>query len=163
MGIEAQFSRDDIEKRFKAFLDKVEALQIEALQELGEMCVTHARELSPDIGFHDHTGNLRSSIGYIVFNDGEAIHMMYDQVKKGSDGIKAGEALAKEIGAENPKGILLVVTAGMNYAAALEANGAWKLKSKRSYIVLSSALDLAEELLPKMLEELISNIKNTAE
>jgi len=167
MGITPKFSRDNIQKRCKAFLDEVEAMQIETLKELGEKCVKHARTLPSSIGFNDRTGNLRSSIGYIVFKNGVAIHSQYDKAEgtnangeplDGLNGIVAGEALADEIGAENQKGIVLVVTAGMNYASALEANGAYKLKSKRSYIVLSSAQDLAEERLPKMLEELIPNI-----
>lgn len=155
MGIEPQFTRSDVEKRFKAFLDEVEKMQIEILQELGEKCVTHARNIAPDNnGFNDQTGNLRSSIGYMVFHNGTAIHSFYEQVKDGSVGVEAGEALAQKIGSENPQGICLVVTAGMNYALYVEAKGR---------DVLSSAEHLAERELPRMLEELIKDIKRATE
>ena len=52
------------------------------------------------------------------------------------------------------KGVALVVVAGMNYAAYVEARG----KN-----VLSSAEHLAERELPRMLEKLITNIKRAAE
>ena len=48
----------------------------------------------------------------------------------------------------------LVVVAGMNYAAYVEAKG---------YNVLSSAEHLAERELPRMLDKLITNIKRAAE
>lgn len=155
MGIEAQFTRSDVEKRFGAFLDEIEKQQIRQLQKLGEMCVTHARNIAPDNnGFNDQTGNLRSSIGYMVFHNGTAIHSVYDQVKSGSDGVKAGESLAQKVGSENPQGVCLVVTAGMNYALYVEAKGR---------DVISSAEHLAERELPRMLEKLIDNIKRAAE
>ena len=143
----------DVQKRFDAFLAEIEKAQIEALQELGEMCVTHARSVPKEQGFEDQTGNLRSSIGYMVFVDGVAIHSFYEQVKEGAAGVKAGEELAKKIG-EEQKGVCLVVTAGMNYAMYLEAKGR---------DVLTSAEHLAERELPRMLEELVIDIKRGAE
>ena len=148
MGITPKFTRADIEKRLKAFLSEVELLQIEALQELGEMCIEHARNIPANQGFQDQTGNLRSSIGYMVFKNGVAVHTAYDKVMAGSDGAMKGEALAKKVG-EGKQGISLVVTAGMNYAVYVEATGR---------DVLTSAEKLAERVLPKMLEELVSNI-----
>jgi len=149
MGVTQNFTKADVQKRFDAFLAQIEKQQIKRLQMLGEMCVTHARSVSPEQGFHDQTGNLRSSIGYMVFVDGVAIHSFYDQVKEGSIGIKAGETLAKKIG-EEQRGVCLVVTAGMNYALYLEAKGR---------DVLTSAEHLAERELPRMLEKLITNIE----
>ena len=49
---------------------------------------------------------------------------------------------------------LIVVVAGMNYAAYVEAKG---------YNVLASAEHLAERELPRMLEKLISSVKRAAE
>lgn len=153
MGIEAKFTRSDVEKRFGAFLEEIQKKQIESAKMLGEMCVNHARNVPKDQGFQDQTGNLRSSIGYMVFVDGVALHQMFEQVKEGSEGAKAGEALAQKVGSEQ-KGVCLVVTAGMNYAMYLEAKGR---------DVITSAEHLAERELPRMLEKLVSNIKKAAE
>ena len=154
MGIEPQFTRADVEKRFGAFLDEIEKQQIRRLQKLGEMCVTHARSVPAERGFNDQTGNLRSSIGYMVFLNGVAVHSAFEQVKSGSVGVKAGEALAQKVGQDHPQGVCLVVTAGMDYALYVESKGK---------DVITSAEHLAERELPRMLEKLIDNIKRAAE
>lgn len=147
------FTRGGVQKRFDAFLDQIVKQQIKRAKELGEMCVNHARSIPKDKGFEDQTGNLRSSIGYMVFVDGVAVHSFYNQVEEGSTGVKAGEALAKKIG-QDQMGVCLVVTAGMNYALYLEAKGR---------DVLIGAEHLAERELPRMLEKLIANIQHAAE
>lgn len=148
MGIEVGFTKDDVRKRFDAFLDVVKDEQVSVLQYLGEKCVAHARSIPKEQGFEDQTGNLRSSIGYAVFVDGVAVHAAYEEVKGGSLGVKTGEALAKKVG-EQTEGICLVVTAGMNYAQYVEAKGR---------DVLASAEHLAERELPRMLERLVNDI-----
>lgn len=156
MGIKANFTKDDVKKRFDAFLDMVERKQIERLQRLGEMCLIEARN---NKGYMMQTGALLSSTGYEVFVDGVAImHGQFDaasgaESNAAAQGIKAGQDIAEKIGKET-KGVALVVVAGMNYAAYVEAKG---------YNVLSSAEHLAERELPRMLEKLISNIKRAAE
>lgn len=164
MGIKSNFKKENVKKRFDAFLDEIEKEQISVLQRLGEMCVTHARSIPKEQGFEDQTGNLRSSIGYMVFVDGVAVHSFYEQIKEGSEGVKKGKALAEEIG-KDQKGVCLVVTAGMNYALALES-GNRKKKDGTYYSVaprdvLTSAEHLAERELPRMLEDLITDIKLT--
>lgn len=163
MALKASFSQDQLAKRFDKFLDVIERRQIDRLKMLGEMCVIHARELPPEIGFHDQTGNLRSSIGYVIFKDGVPIHESFEQIKTGSEGVKTGKIVASKIGAKYSKGVVLVVVAGMNYALALEANGAFKLKSKRSYVVLTTAEQLAKQELPRMLNDLKNNIYKSFE
>ena len=149
MGITPTFKMSDVRKRFDAFLIEVEKAQIEALQKIGEMCVAHAREIPSDIGFNDQTGNLRSSIGYVIFRDGVAIRSNYEQVLEGNEGVQKGQQLAEEIGTQT-KGLSLVVTAGMQYATYVEAKGR---------DVLSSAELLAQRELPKELQALIDDIK----
>lgn len=152
MGITPTFTQADVSKRFDKFIEVIEKRQIERLQYLGEMCVTHARSIPASVGFMDQTGNLRSSIGYMVFRDGSAIHGNYEPVKGGIIGAVIGENLARKIGARYKQGICLVVTAGMNYALHVEARGR---------DVLTSAESMAKQELPKMLDELKRNI-NTA-
>lgn len=153
MGIEPTFKRGDVQNRFDAFLEEIQKKQIERAQVLGEMCVTHARNVPPEQGFHDQTGNLRSSIGYMVFVDGEAVHSFYEQTKEGATGVKVGQALAKKVG-KGTTGVCLVVTAGMNYALYVESKGR---------DVIAGAEQLAKRELPRMLERLTNNIKKAAE
>ena len=124
------------------------------MQMLGEMCVTHARSIPAEVGFMDDTGNLRSSIGYMVFLDGVAVHESFEQVKEGSEGVKTGKILAEKIGDRFKNGVCLVVTAGMNYAIHLESKGR---------DVLTSAELLAKKELPVMVAELKKNIKTALE
>nr|DAU55516.1 MAG TPA: hypothetical protein [Caudoviricetes sp.] len=155
MAIKPNFTKDDVRKRFDAFLNEIEKKQIDRLQRLGEMCLVEARI---NKGYMMQTGALLSSTGYEVFVDGVAIHSQFDaasgaESNAAETGIKSGQNIAETIG-KGTKGIALVVVAGMNYAAYVEAKG---------YNVLSSAEHLAERELPRMLEKLISNIKRAAE
>ena len=155
MAIKPNFTKDDVRKRFDAFLNEIEKKQIARLQRLGEMCLVEART---NKGYMMQTAALLSSTGYEVFVDGVAIHSQFDaasgaESNAAETGIKSGQSIAESIG-KGTKGIALVVVAGMNYAAYVEAKG---------YNVLSSAEHLAERELPRMLEKLISNIKRAAE
>lgn len=155
MAIKPNFTKDDVRKRFDAFLNEIEKKQIARLQRLGEMCLVEART---NKGYMMQTGALLSSTGYEVFVDGVAIHSQFDaasgaESNAAETGIKSGQSIAESIG-KGTKGIALVVVAGMNYAAYVEAKG---------YNVLSSAEHLAERELPRMLEKLISKIKRAAE
>ena len=155
MAIKPNFTKDDVRKRFDAFLNEIEKKQIARLQRLGEMCLVEART---NKGYMMQTGALLSSTGYEVFVDGVAFHSQFDaasgaESNAAETGIKSGQSIAESIG-KGTKGIALVVVAGMNYAAYVEAKG---------YNVLSSAEHLAERELPRMLEKLISNIKRAAE
>lgn len=154
--------KNDISARFRQFRKAIVEKQIERLQRLGEMCVTQARGVPPSVGFHDQTGNLRSSIGYMVFVDGVPVYQLtFEQVSPQAahkdgvtyDGGKKGEAYCREIG-ENTTGVCLVVVAGMDYATYVESKGR---------DVLTSAEHLAEQELPKQLAELIENIKKAGE
>lgn len=160
MGIKPTFKVADVRKRMDAFMDAIQRRQVERLQRLGEKCVTYAREAHPN-DWEDQTGNLRSSIGYMVFVDGVAVHNSpFGQVTPRNpqenvqyDGGKRGETLCKSIG-EKTSGICLVVVAGMHYAVHVESKGR---------DVLTGAEHLAERELPKELEKLIENIKRAAE
>ena len=155
MAIKPNFTKDDVRKRFDAFLNEIEKKQIARLQRLGEMCLVEART---NKGYMMQTGALLSSTGYEVFVDGVAIHSQFDaasgaESNAAETGIKSGQSIAESIG-KGTKGVALVVVAGMNYAAYVEAKG---------YNVLSSAEHLAERELPRMLDKLITNIKRAAE
>ena len=149
MPITPQFTQQDLRSRFDKFLEVVEKRAISRLQLLGEMCVIKARSIPASAGFTDRTGNLRSSIGYMVFKNGLAVHGGYEVVGQGAEGVNAGKALAKNVGSRYKEGLCLVVTAGMDYAILVESRGR---------DVLTSAESFASQEMPKMLEELKQNI-----
>lgn len=157
--ITPKFTTDDIRRRFDRFLEAIERLELKRLQYLGEMCVTHARSIPADRGFHDRTGNLRSSIGYVIFKDGVAIQDNFAEVN-GPEGGNAAEAIQKaktvadRAARKHPTGFCFVVTAGMEYAIYVESKGR---------DVLASAEALARREMPKMMEELVNNIKSAIE
>lgn len=149
MGIEPAFKESDIRKRMDNFLDAIEAEAIKMLQKLGEDAVIHARSLPAEVGFMDQTGNLRSSIGYVIFKDGVPITQSYQQVAGGTEGVQKGAALAERIGSQR-EGLCLVVTAGMNYALYVESNGR---------DVLQSAESMTRKAFAQQVEKLKKNIQ----
>lgn len=151
MGVTPKWTKADIDRRFDNFLEKVEKRIVSRFKYLGEMCVKHAREVPASVGFTDQSGALRSSIGYVIFKDGTAIHSNYSVVGGGSEGVSAGMALARKVGAKY-KGYALVVTAGMNYAIKLESRGR---------DVLTSAEIMAKQEFPRIMQELKDNINKS--
>ncbi|MCM1168790.1 MAG: hypothetical protein NC324_02525 [Bacteroides sp.] len=140
----------DVQNRLDNFLDEVHQAQIEMMMELGEKCLEEARM---NRGYRMQTGALLSSTGYQVYVDGVAVSGKFDAAAdaKGdaaAKGVLAGRELADAKGRET-RGICLVVVAGMNYAAYVEAKG---------LNVLSSAEHLAERELPRMREQLLNDL-----
>ena len=96
---------------------------VKQLSYIGEECIKIARENGK---YNDITGNLRSSIGYVVLLDGKpAIYGQNKQYKgkkgNGEAGPPAADALLKKLQAKFPWGVVLIVCAGMKYAAYVEA------------------------------------------
>lgn len=123
MGIKPRFNPADVAKKFDALLDFIQDETVRALQYVGEQAVTYARSIpDPDHGgngFKDHTANLRSSIGYAVYYNGEQITGSYEGTPEGT---QQGQNLANKA-AEGTRGFALVVTAGMYYAVYVESKG----------------------------------------
>ena len=84
MGISANFNINDIDATFKALLAEVDRQLIESLTRVGEEAVKLAKMIPPERGFKDRTGNLRSSIGYVVLVDGKPVNVAFAAVKGGS-------------------------------------------------------------------------------
>ena len=150
MGLEAKFT-GDIDGMFKAFLLEVERQIIESLCRIGEEAVSMAKTIPPERGFTDRTGNLRSSIGYVVFKDGKPVNIAFEAVKGGHVGVHEGQRLAQQIGENYTDGYTLVVVAGMNYAVHVESKGR---------DVLTSAEKKKKKAIAKELADLVTNIKD---
>lgn len=149
MGIEANFT-GDIDGTFKAFLLEIERQIIESLCRIGEEAVSMAKTIPPERGFTDQTGNLRSSMGYVVLKDGKPLNINFEAVKGGNIGAQEGERLAVQVGGSYTEGYTLVVVAGMKYAVYVESKGR---------DVLTSAEKIAEKRIAKELADLVTNIK----
>lgn len=123
---------------------------VKQFSNIGEACIKIARE-SGD--YNDITGNLRSSIGYVILVDGEVkVHGATKQYSgkqgNGAQGVAEGQALLKRLQSKFPWGVVLIVCAGMEYAAYVE--------NVRGKNVLASAELEAERLLNKLLKGYIT-------
>ena len=79
---------------------------------IGEQVLNAARSTN---SYKDQTGNLRSSIGYVIVKDGSVVRASsFEQVKNGSDGTSKGRSYAESLAARYKNGIALIVVAGMN-------------------------------------------------
>lgn len=122
-GMTPLFSGDDVERWFDHFQDRAEEKILKLLQVGGEKFVEIARKSG---SYNDQTGNLRSSIGYVIAKDGDVIVENFKRSEKGSngsEGISKGRQLAEEVSLSFPDGYILVGVAGMDYAVAVEARG----------------------------------------
>ncbi len=117
---------------------------------IGEQVLNAARSTD---SYKDQTGNLRSSLGYVVAIDGKIVQISdfapsEQKTEKTPDkatGQREGKAYARQLLDKFPTGIVLLVVAGMNYASYVSAKG---------YDVLDSAELLAGQLIPEMLKQL---------
>lgn len=79
--------------------------------------------------YTDRTNNLRSSIGFVIYKDGELVSSYFTQSGTGnegdgSSGTKIGlQEAEEEAKSYNSKGYVCVLVAGMNYARAVESKG----------------------------------------
>jgi len=101
------------------------SVAIRKLERLGLQAVTRVRSRSGAESWFDQTGNLRSSIGYMVLDNGRITSSSgFDTVNGthggGSEGSTEGKRYIEELASKFPTGIVLIVVAGMDYAAYVE-------------------------------------------
>ena len=90
-----------------------------SLTYLGEQCVTKVRDRDPSESWIDHTTNLRSSIGYSVYEQGRtAIQSAFSGTV---EGMTAAQQMLSELASQYAETYALVVVAGMDYASMVEA------------------------------------------
>lgn len=122
MGIKANFSMASLRQLLKAVPEIASQEIVRALSYLGEQCIMRIRDRSGDESWFDQTGNLRSSIGYAVYDHGKTvIESAFRQVGAGKQGSEAGRAMIDALARRWADTYALVVVAGMDYAAYVEA------------------------------------------
>ena len=132
---------------FDAYIDrKIENARqtiIDRLCYIGSLCINEAREHGD---YNNPTGNLRSSIGYVVVVDGQVYEKaIVEMTKNGTEGRKEADSFLNRLAEKHQTGICLIVVAGMSYAVYVEGRG----KN-----VLTSAELLAERMVPQLLEQI---------
>lgn len=133
-------------QQIDAFLDaKVRRLNYQLVRTLayvGEEC----RNRTKVHKYNNQTGNLESSTGYVIVENGTVVKVAgFDVVKSGSEGAQGGKSYALSLAGQYPTGICLIVVAGMKYAHYV---------SDKGLDVLDSAEKTARRLVPEMLKQL---------
>lgn len=118
ISIVPKLNKADISKIINEKKDAIEQVIILRIKRIGETFVKNARERGE---YKDRTGNLRSSVGYVILKNGVQLFESFPGSKKQGNQ-KAKEAI-EEAKRSLTKGFVLIVVAGMEYAAAVESRG----------------------------------------
>lgn len=132
-----------IEEYLFTKLERIEAVIVRNMALIGEIGVNTARTNG---NYTDRTGNLRSSIGYVLTKNGKVIDVGdFKKVGADSKGSNEGKSFADKIAKKYSKGVVLVILAGMEYASNV---------TYRGYDVLDSAKFETESLAKAFLDSL---------
>ena len=152
MGIEMKMDMRQIRDILNREAQKHLQRTITLLQYVGETVVNEIRT-SHISDWNDKSGNLRSSIGYIITMDGKPITMSaFGKVvgpepdPDAPDGSQEGKDYASQLAALYPSGIALIVVAGMEYASYVER--------RDNKVVLAQGEIEAKWLVEQMIREL---------
>lgn len=137
------------QKAMKIMYDEI----LKALSYLGEECVVRIKDRSPEESWIDRTGNLRSSIGYAVYNKGrKEIQSVFEPFKNGKDGSSKGKEMVDQLASQYSTTFALVCVAAMEYAEFVEA-----IDSKD---VLASTEEYAKSKVNEYLEKALHKAEN---
>lgn len=116
----------DLTSVLSQFERGIEQMKQEALDALRLACiatVAAARSLNT---YQDQTGNLRSSIGYVIYQDGLKMGEDFEAhpaSESGATGVSTARDLADSVAGEYAGQTVAVIVAGMNYAVYVESRG----------------------------------------
>lgn len=158
MAMKAEFKIEGIEKLQQRLYERKEALQrvlSMKLLQLAEEAVTHAKE---NKGYQDRTANLKNSISFALFYDGELVMQQVGNIPQPKEapkehkGVESNlEQFCSEEGVVRPKGYSLIIVAGMEYGVHVEHKG---------YNVLHLTKYFLRDEMKRILEETIEEIGN---
>lgn len=119
--------REALQKRLNEKRQQIISYLNMRLMQLAEEAVTYSKE---NKGYQDRTANLKNSISFALYLDGQLITSVVGKIPKaeetedGQEGVSAalGEYAQKD-GIVAPKGYSLVIVAGMNYGKYVEDKG----------------------------------------
>ena len=144
-GLIPEWSEQDIERTLNKLEGDIREKAIEFYKYIGENFVNMARDKG---NYTDRTGNLRSSIGFVIVENGEILYEDYQLADKGSDrgtGMQKAKEFAQHMSGQL-EGIGLIGFAGMEYAAAVE--------NRDGYDVIDGSTPAIQKLMRETLEEI---------
>lgn len=119
MAIKVKFSQKDIDKYLEEAKDDAVVNVLEAIDMAFKQAMTYAKNVDT---YKDQTGNLRASIGYVLYEDGREIKRDFYGAGAGTvQGENAAIKKATSLAGDNM--IVGVLVAGMEYSAYVEAMG----------------------------------------
>jgi hypothetical protein len=121
-----KFTKADIARMLADRAARIDQAILNVLIRVGEQFVSDARSVNT---YQDDTGNLRSSIGYVVLKDGKQLSENFERKgakrkyggRKGEDGVSEAKKVINEAKSKITSGYALIVVAGMDYAYAVES------------------------------------------
>lgn len=131
MGIKMITSQAEFKEIQVSWIRQFEEAILQALLYAGEEGLNQARGVTKEDGsYKDRTGNLRSSIGYVVFaGNMQVLESGFlptttddENNKDGVDGKLKGEEFLDEIKVKYGGGYQVIMVAGMEYAGYVEYN-----------------------------------------
>lgn len=144
---------EELQKRLKEKSDSIERRLEMELRQVSEEAVTFSKE---NKGYHDRTANLKNSISYALFKDGELIEQHIGNIPKPEEDVNGQAQVADNLaryatqdGVVKPQGYTLIVVAGMNYGKYVEDKG---------YNVLYLTQNYIREELKKVINGIINDI-----
>lgn len=145
MGIKGKF---DINAIFKDLEARLRPLIIEAVTEAFEQACLEVVEQAKSLDtYQDQTNQLRSSIGYQIYNQGVLVTEYFQASGKGdgsgsAQGVARGKTVAAEAARQYPDDVVGVIVAGAHYALYVESKG---------YDVISGPASQLKEITSKYL------------
>ena len=119
MGMTPMFNPHDLSQtRTAALRQRLETALAFILNDLGMELVSYARQ---NRTYTDRTGNLTNSMGYVVMKRGTIA--AHGGELGGGEGQEAAFKLYSELAPQTQYDYCLIIVAGMNYAAYVEAKG----------------------------------------
>lgn len=118
MAIKPTFPKGSVRAKVQEFQKRLEAATLFLLKYMGEDLAKYAKEQH---NYTDQTGNLTNSIGYAVVRNGKIVD--YGGEIQPGEGAAEGLKIAQKMATNASSTFSLLIVAGMNYAAYVEARG----------------------------------------
>lgn len=158
MGLKPNFTKADIARHFDKVLAEVDKAILFNLSALGEECRNDA---IINRGYTDQTGNLVSSIGYVIINHGKVHKSVFETRPGKKPGVKNGEdkgrGFAESMSFNYPTSYALIVVAGMDYAVHVENMGKNVLTSAETHAI--KGMPEVRALIKRSLDRISSKIR----
>jgi hypothetical protein len=148
MGIKPMFESGAVAAKVMAFQTNLYKATEFLLKYLGEELAKYAKD---NHNYTDQTGNLTNSIGYAVVRNKEIVYCGGEN--QPGEGFQEALKVAQKMAATADETFSLIIVAGMNYAAYVEAKG---------YNVILPAELKAKNDFPEAMNRLMEMARNKA-